>query len=231
MSNPGVYVPGVYVPGQQQEQQKQQQQTNYSNPTTQQTGSPQVFVPGIFVPPAQQQPATYSSGYSAQPSVYSSYTQPYAATQPPSWASASAPPQHYSPPPDPALTANQQLPFAHSKPQTTSQQQQQQASNLSPTYSQARVDPTNRPAHATTANKPGQVTDEDMRVEFNMIDVDKSGFIDSADFKKVFGSLISKALIDKAIAMVDKNKDKKISFDEYKVMRAQFGPVKIPKFK
>jgi hypothetical protein len=224
MSNPGVYVPGVYVPGQQQ-----QQQTSNSNPPTQQTTSPQVFVPGIFVPPTQQQPATYSSGYSAQPSVYSSYTQPYAATQPPSWASASAPPQHYSPPPDPALTANQQLPFAHSKPHTSQQQQQQQQpSNLSPTYSQARVDTTNRPAHATTA---GKVTDEDMRVEFNMIDVDKSGFIDSADFKKVFGSLISKALIDKAIAMVDKNKDKKISFDEYKAMRAQFGPVKIPKFK
>ena len=207
MSNPGVYVPGVYVPGQQQ----QQQQQNASRA--------QAHVPSIFVPPGETQATqqgTYhatnnnnynSPAYSSTPasSVHASCTQPYSATttKPPSWASASAPHQ-YVPTPNP--------------PQPST------GATTSPSYPQER-------ANNSGSSASGKVTDDDMKVEFNMIDVDKRGFIDSNDFKRVFGSLVPRSLIDKAIAMVDKNSDKKISFDEYKAMRAQFGAVKIPKLK
>jgi hypothetical protein len=66
----------------------------------------------------------------------------------------------------------------------------------------------------------GNQADAAMRKEFDNLDKDKSGFIDKGDIKKLC-SFVPDSLIVKAISFVDKNKDGKISFEEYKEVRNQ----------
>ena len=77
-------------------------------------------------------------------------------------------------------------------------------------------------------NNIGGTSDAALKKEFQRFDVDKSGFIDKNDFKKLFGKFVPDFLVTKAIAMIDTNKDGKISFAEYKTVRKQIGTIKLP---
>jgi hypothetical protein len=59
--------------------------------------------------------------------------------------------------------------------------------------------------------------------EFDGFDKDKSGFIDQKDLQKMLPKFVSASMIAKAISYIDKNKDGKVSFDEYKLIRTQVG--------
>jgi hypothetical protein len=90
-------------------------------------------------------------------------------------------------------------------------------------FNQALDDPssdTRAAAIKPTSGTAGNQADKDMRKEFDNLDKDKSGFIDKGDIKKLC-SFVPDSLIVKAISFVDKNKDGKLSFEEYKEVRAQ----------
>jgi hypothetical protein len=61
-----------------------------------------------------------------------------------------------------------------------------------------------------------------------MIDIDNNKYIDKNDLKKMFGKFVPESMINKAIGLIDKNKDGKISFEEYKSIRTTIGAVKLP---
>lgn len=50
---------------------------------------------------------------------------------------------------------------------------------------------------------------------FMILDKDKSGFLEVAEFKKLFGENISEQLWKEMMTKVDKNKDGKIDFKEF----------------
>jgi Ca2+-binding EF-hand superfamily protein len=81
---------------------------------------------------------------------------------------------------------------------------------------------------ATSTGTSSGVDDASMKKEFNMIDVDKSGFIDPGDISKLLGGFIPLQYIKQAIAAVDSNKDGKLSFEEYKKVRSKLPPIKMP---
>lgn len=89
-----------------------------------------------------------------------------------------------------------------------------------------------------TVNKPkpnknqiaAKAKEKKLKGEFDMIDKDKSGFIDKGDLKKMLGKWIPEAYVVKAISYVDKNKDGKLSFQEYKAIRLQIDKA-LPMFK
>jgi Ca2+-binding EF-hand superfamily protein len=90
-----------------------------------------------------------------------------------------------------------------------------------------RAKPNNKPQNNAN-NNIGGTSDAALKKEFQRIDVDRSGFIDRNDFKKLFGKFVPDSLITKAISMIDTNKDGKISFTEYKTLRKQIGTIKLP---
>jgi Ca2+-binding EF-hand superfamily protein len=75
------------------------------------------------------------------------------------------------------------------------------------------------------------VTENDMRREFDFLDIDASGFIDCRDLKRLFRGLVPRSTFD--ILVDQESKDGKACFAEYKAVRAQtqFGPIKIPQFR
>lgn len=77
-------------------------------------------------------------------------------------------------------------------------------------------------------NSVGGTSDASLKKEFDMIDLDKSGYIDKKDIQKMFGSWVPESMVTKAISLIDTNKDGKISFEEYKIIRKQIGAVKLP---
>lgn len=62
----------------------------------------------------------------------------------------------------------------------------------------------------------GKGKDAEARAEFNKIDKDNSGFIDRADVKKMLHGVVPDAQVEKILGYADKDKDGKVSFDEYK---------------
>ncbi|CAB9519442.1 expressed unknown protein [Seminavis robusta] len=200
-TNEGVYVPGVYVPGQDNNNQQAAQASNTGN-----GGDGGVYVPNAYVPSQGAQ-----SSYVPSPAAQAAYV--------PSPAAQSSVHASYT---QPTTTTSTRPPAwaSASAPPGTSERAAEHGES------------TQRPIpNSTAAAAAGtKVTDKEMRAEFDLVDVDNNGYLDVNDFKKIFGSLVSRAMITKAIGMVDKNKDNKISFDEYKQMRSQFGPlpVKIP---
>jgi len=71
--------------------------------------------------------------------------------------------------------------------------------------------------------------EEQYKMEFNAIDLDSSGYIDVQDIAKCFGGFVPKSVVARAVKAVDKNKDGKISFAEYKTIRKVMGSIKLPK--
>ena len=74
------------------------------------------------------------------------------------------------------------------------------------------------------------ITENEMRTEFDLMDRDDSGKIETAELMNLFGKVpgVSESMIEKAISSVDKNGDKKLDFEEYKNVREKLGSVKIP---
>ena len=79
------------------------------------------------------------------------------------------------------------------------------------------------------ANAVPLVTEEDMRREFDFLDIDECGFIDFQDFKVLFRGLVPKSTFD--TLSEQKSKNGKVAFDQYKKVRVQtqFGSINIPK--
>jgi len=63
--------------------------------------------------------------------------------------------------------------------------------------------------------------DASMKKEFDMLDVNKTGYIDKEDLQKIFMGKVSGTVLKMAIKYVDKDKDGKIGFDEYKKIRSK----------
>ena len=59
-----------------------------------------------------------------------------------------------------------------------------------------------------------------------LIDVNNSGFIDKADLVKATGGYIPESFFTNAIKLMDTNKDGKISFEEYKIVRGLASSLK-----
>ena len=74
------------------------------------------------------------------------------------------------------------------------------------------------------------ITEKEMKQEFDFMDKDDSGNIETDELMHLFGKIpgVDESIIQKAISSVDKNGDKKLSFEEYKRVREKFGSVKIP---
>jgi len=63
--------------------------------------------------------------------------------------------------------------------------------------------------------------DADLRKEFDKLDVNKTGYIDKDDINKLLMGKVSGSIIKMAIKYVDKDKDGKIGFEEFKKIRAK----------
>merc|ERR1719416_45877 len=63
--------------------------------------------------------------------------------------------------------------------------------------------------------------DKNLRKEFDMLDVNKTGYIDKEDLNKLFMGKVSGTVLKMAIKYVDKDKDGKIGFEEYKKIRSK----------
>jgi len=63
--------------------------------------------------------------------------------------------------------------------------------------------------------------DAGLRKEFDMLDVNKTGYIDKSDLQTLFMGKVSGTMLKMAIKYVDKDKDGKIGFDEYKKIRSK----------
>ena len=69
------------------------------------------------------------------------------------------------------------------------------------------------------------------KAEFNMFDLDSNGNIEIHDLSKCFMGYVPESVLKKAIAVLDTNKDGKISYNEYKTVRKMLGSVKLPTMK
>ena len=78
--------------------------------------------------------------------------------------------------------------------------------------------------------KPARMSAQDAQYknEFNMFDLDSNGSIDIKDLSKCFMGYVPDSVLQKAIAVLDTNKDGKISFAEYKTVRKMMGNIKMP---
>lgn len=65
-------------------------------------------------------------------------------------------------------------------------------------------------------NTMGKSSDVELQTSFKKIDKDNSGFIDRTDLKKMLHGAVPESKIDMILGYADKDKDGKLSFDEYK---------------
>ncbi|CAB9508904.1 expressed unknown protein [Seminavis robusta] len=65
-----------------------------------------------------------------------------------------------------------------------------------------------------------------LKKEFMLIDVNNSGFIDKADLVKATGGYLPESFFTNAIKLMDTNRDGKISFEEYKIVRGLASSLK-----
>ena len=56
---------------------------------------------------------------------------------------------------------------------------------------------------------------EQLRIEFDKLDLDKSGFLELAELKMALKGRLSAAEIFLGVKLADKNEDGKISFEEF----------------
>ena len=59
------------------------------------------------------------------------------------------------------------------------------------------------------------ISAEQLREEFDKLDVDKSGFLELAELKKVLKGRLPEAQIFRGLKLVDMNEDGKVSFEEF----------------
>ena len=59
------------------------------------------------------------------------------------------------------------------------------------------------------------ISAEELRKEFDKLDVDKSGFLELAELKKVLKGRLPEAQIFRGLKLVDMNEDGKVSFEEF----------------
>jgi len=90
-------------------------------------------------------------------------------------------------------------------------------------YAGDRAQPGKKPV-----KRPPKISAEEQqyKMEFNMFDLDDSGFVDKAELKKWSMGIVPEGLLDKFIATIDTDRNGKISFNEYKTFRKL-----MPKFK
>ena len=59
------------------------------------------------------------------------------------------------------------------------------------------------------------ISTEQLREEFDKLDVDKSGFLEWTELKKVLKGRLPEAQIFRGLKLVDMNEDGKVSFEEF----------------
>ena len=59
------------------------------------------------------------------------------------------------------------------------------------------------------------ISAEQLREEFDKLDVDKSGFLELEELKKVLKGRLPEAQIFRGLKLVDMNEDGKVSFEEF----------------
>ena len=59
------------------------------------------------------------------------------------------------------------------------------------------------------------ISTEQLREEFDKLDVDKSGFLELEELKKVLKGRLPEAQIFRGLKLVDMNEDGKVSFEEF----------------
>lgn len=241
-SNSGAYASNVYVPGQQQQAAGQTTGGVYvpggSNPTApapaynplmaqfqkaqqeQKEQFRQSHVQASTNPTAEAKPVVNQTVASSVTSsaTESTRAEPAAAAPAPSAAPVEEPTPTPAAAPAPAKPAKAPAPAPKPFDEPTN-------ANASPPK------PSKPTASASSAGGHyGGNNEASFKKEFDKIDKDNNGYISEQELGKLFFNKIPPNLLKQAIGFIDKNKDGKISFDEYKAIRSQLGEIKIPGF-
>jgi len=99
-----------------------------------------------------------------------------------------------------------------------------------PPFEPSKPSGNNNPGNGTTENDgPATIGGDNIasfRLEFNKIDKNGSGFVEPLEIHKLFMGYIPDAMIKQVVKFMDTNKDGKIDFDEYTVIRKKLAALK-----